>query len=377
MKIIRLTILIMICLSACRQEEKNGSLSGTLKNAQDGTVLSIRNLENGQIIKKVTIVDGKFYITFHLSQPNLCGIWSDNPRYEKDRFLLWLENSKISMEGNYDYLINSKVRGSVSNTIFLKHDSICQKYNNEYTRLRVLKSRTSDIKILDSIADASDILLSSYRDAKISFYTNQIKSEVALFYLYEQTVGADINNYGINVLSKKDIGMLYQLLPVNFKTSKYGKILNEYISLPDSPKDGEKFIDFEQKTPEGSLTSVSENLGKFTILEFWASSCGPCRIEHPIMKKLYEKYHERGLNIIGISGDNGKDEWINAIETDSIPWLNISDLRGFNNKAFMIYGIRYIPRLFLIDQNGIILDVNLATKPLETEVEEIFKDNGL
>jgi thiol-disulfide isomerase/thioredoxin len=377
MKIISYLLIMSIIFSACSQKEKYGSLSGTFKNIPDGTVISLVNLENNQVFQKVTVIDGKFYTKFNLPEPSLFGIWGDKPMYDKDRFLLWLENSKIKIEGNYEYLINSKVEGSTSNTIFLKYDSICQKFNNEYTRLRVLRSRTTDTKILDSIASASNALLSRYRETKIKFYTEQIDREVALYYLSRQTVAPDFNYYAVNVITKADIEMLYYLLPEKYKTSKKGELIKEYFLLPEIPKVGEKFVDVEQNNPEGKTTSISENLGKFTILDFWASSCGPCRMKHPVMRKLYNKYHIRGLNIIGISGDNNKDEWITAINADSIPWTNLSDLRGSNNKAFMRYGVKAIPRLFLLDENGIILDDNLAAKPLEIELDKIFKQNGL
>jgi hypothetical protein len=74
------------------------------------------------------------------------------------------------------------------------------------------------------------------------------------------------------------------------------------------------------------------------------------------VRKLYDKYHSKGLNIIGISGDDNNNDWKNAIQKDSIPWTNISDLKGFKNKAFLIYGVKLIPRMILLDKDGIIID---------------------
>ncbi len=348
-------------------------MSGNLKNIPDGTVLSVINLQNDQILKKVTVLNGEFYFKFEVSEPGLYGIWTENPKYDKDRLLLWLENSDIILEGNFDYLMNSKVKGSKSHYIYIEYDSICKEFNNDYTRLRVLRSRTTNTKTLDSIANVSEVLLNRYRDAKSNFYANHINSEVTLYYLYKQTVSPDFLYYAINVLSKKDIEKLYTLLPENLSKSEKGLLIKEYISLPEIPKEGDKFVDIVQDTPEGEKTSISENLGKLTLLEFWASNCGPCRAEHPKLRILYSKYKEKGFNIIGISGDDNKSNWIKAINADSIPWLNISDLRGSNNRAFMTYGIQAIPRLILLDGNGTILSNTIGVNILEVELEKILK----
>jgi thiol-disulfide isomerase/thioredoxin len=145
-------------------------------------------------------------------------------------------------------------------------------------------------------------------------------------------------------------------LPERFKISDNGLIINKFISLPEIPKIGEKFIDCTQRTPEGKSESISKNLGKYTIIEFWASSCGPCRAEHPLLKKMYDLYHSKGLNIISISCDDNIDDWVNAIKKDSMAWTNISDLNGWNNEAFMSYGIKAIPQMIILDENGVIVD---------------------
>ncbi|MBK7132269.1 MAG: TlpA family protein disulfide reductase [Bacteroidales bacterium] len=156
-----------------------------------------------------------------------------------------------------------------------------------------------------------------------------------------------------------------------------GKMINEYLSLPNKPKIGDKFIDVTLSTPDGKTESLSNNLGKYTILEFWASSCGPCRMEHSKLRMVYNKYHNLGLNIIGISGDTDLNDWVSAIKQDSIPWLNISDLRGSNNKAFMIYEARAIPTLFLLNENGVILAENVQIDFLESKLKEGLIQNGL
>ena len=99
-------------------------------------------------------------------------------------------------------------------------------------------------------------------------------------------------------------------------------------------------------------------------------------MEHSRLRMIYSKYHNLGLNIIGISADTDLNDWASAIKKDSIPWLNISDLRGANNRAFMIYEARAIPRLFLLDEKGIILDENVQIDFFESKLAKGLKLNG-
>lgn len=378
MKLSFILFTIIISITACRLDDKNGgSISGSLKNIKDGTVLSIIDLDHDVVLQKVVVENGKFKVNFNLPEPGLFGIWQENPKYDKDRLLVWLENSNILLDGNFDYIINSKVTGSKSHQVYKKLDSINKRFEGQYNNLRQLRSRTADQIKLDSISKAIPQVLDNYRAAKIKFYSSEIESDVALYYLCNQTTGFDIVWYGITVLTKKDIEMLYNLLPDKLKNSKKGELIKEYLSTPETPKVGERFIDCPQSTPSGEKIFITENLGKFTIIEFWASSCGPCRMEHPRIRNLFHKYHNKGLNIIGISGDTDINDWKNAIQKDSLDWINISDLKGFNNKAFLTYGIKTIPQMLLLDENGLILDNEFAHKYIEVEIEKRFKQNGL
>ncbi len=114
-------------------------------------------------------------------------------------------------------------------------------------------------------------------------------------------------------------------------------------------------------------------MGKYTILEFWASDCSLSCWFRPRLKAMYNLYHKRDLNIIGICHDENYDDWRKAVEKDTIPWVNISDLKGWYNKAFLAYGIYSTPNLILLDDKGIILDNKFSQKWIEKELEKRFK----
>jgi thiol-disulfide isomerase/thioredoxin len=355
-------------LLACnRNKSQEGILTASLTNIPDGTILYFVDIDSGKILQKIKVLDNKFEIKYNFPTPREIGIWEDKPKYDKYRLVLWLENSKVNISGNYDYFVNAKVEGSTSNIIHQQFESFVRKFSNRLSDLKMAKASTASQTIKDSISKEIEQVLKQYRDEKILLYQKYIGSYVAFNKLVSETT--DYNS----VLTKNDLKDLYNVLPDKFKLSKNGGLIKEYISLPEKPKLGEKFVDCSQLTPDGETESISNNLGKYTIIEFWASSCGPCRAEHPELLKIYNRYHKKGLNIISISGDNDSKDWKNAIKKDSLIWTNISDLRGWNNKAFMIYGIKVIPQMLLLDAKGIIIDDMLAQKSLKNEIESRLK----
>lgn len=139
---------------------------------------------------------------------------------------------------------------------------------------------------------------------------------------------------------------------------------------------GAKAPDFSGPTPDGNILSLSEVLGKYTIIDFWASWCMPCRVENPNVVKAYRKYHDKGLNIISVSLDRpgARDAWLEAIKKDEMEWYHISNLEFWNDPIAKEYGIRAIPATFLLDENGIIIDKNLRGAALEAKLATLFAD---
>ena len=135
---------------------------------------------------------------------------------------------------------------------------------------------------------------------------------------------------------------------------------------------GAEAPDFTMNTPEGTPVSLSSFKGKVTLVDFWASWCGPCRRENPHVVKLYEKYKEHGFEILGVSLDNNVERWQNAIAQDGLTWTHISDLKKWSNEAARLYGVRSIPHTILLDKQGRIISQKLRSHQLEQELIKIF-----
>ncbi len=131
--------------------------------------------------------------------------------------------------------------------------------------------------------------------------------------------------------------------------------------------------DFSLNDPEGKQVSLSSLKGKYVLLDFWASWCGPCRKENPNVVRLYEQYKDKDFEIYGVSLDRDKDAWIKAIKDDNLTWVHGSDLKYWSSDVAVQYGVNGIPATYLLDQEGRVIAKNLRGAALERKLEELLK----
>lgn len=140
------------------------------------------------------------------------------------------------------------------------------------------------------------------------------------------------------------------------------------------PLIGKRFLDVQEPDTKGKLRRLSDyaGKGKWVLVDFWASWCGPCQEEMPNVVAAYKKYHDKGFEIVGLSFDADRDDWLNAIKTWNMPWIHLSDLNYWESKAGKVYKIEGIPDNILIDPDGIIVARDLQGPALERCLSEIF-----
>lgn len=139
---------------------------------------------------------------------------------------------------------------------------------------------------------------------------------------------------------------------------------------------GNKYSDFKSKTTDGRDVSLSQYVrpGRVTLLDFWASWCGPCLMEAKELKRLYAEYHEKGFDIVGVSLDTDRNKWLNAIKQHNLPWTHLSTLQGFNDAGAKAYAVGAIPYVVLIDGEGNIVLQNMHGEPLHKEIRRLMDD---
>lgn len=135
---------------------------------------------------------------------------------------------------------------------------------------------------------------------------------------------------------------------------------------------GDEAPDFSLSDPEGKNISLSSLRGKYVLIDFWASWCGPCRMENPNVVRMYNKYKDKGFAIYGVSLDDNKSAWVGAIEKDKLTWTHGSELLKWNSPTAQAYGVNGIPATFLLDKEGKVIGKNLRGAVLERKLEELF-----
>jgi len=168
---------------------------------------------------------------------------------------------------------------------------------------------------------------------------------------------------------------LFDGLSPTLKKTEEGKKLAANLNSMLVAAVGKVAPDFEMPDTAGKLVKLSSLRGKYVLLDFWASWCGPCRAENPNLVKVYKKYKDQNFTVVGVALDKlkDKDAWLAAIKNDELPWLQLSELKFWASPVAKSFGVQAIPQNFLIDPNGVIIGKTLMGNELDAKLEEIFK----
>ncbi|TGE03788.1 TlpA disulfide reductase family protein [Hymenobacter fodinae] len=182
-----------------------------------------------------------------------------------------------------------------------------------------------------------------------------------------------LQHYGGPTPEVESFARLYQTLAPTLRRSPIGQRLGQQIAALQRVAIGALAPDFVQHTPEGKPVRLSELRGKYVLIDFWASWCGPCREENPNLVKTYAQYKDKGFTVLGVSLDRpgAREAWVKAIAADGLPWLQVSDLTR-PNAAAEAYGVQTIPQNFLLDPAGRIVATNLRGETLKQKLAELL-----
>ncbi|RFS21093.1 AhpC/TSA family protein [Chitinophaga silvatica] len=167
--------------------------------------------------------------------------------------------------------------------------------------------------------------------------------------------------------------LLYNTLDKSIQQSMYGQGVTAYLASVKANSLNILADDFSQQDTKGQQIKLSSFRGKYVLVDFWASWCGPCRQENPNVVKAYNRYKDKNFTVLGVSLDDNRDRWLRAVDQDGLVWTQVSDLQGWGNEVALQYGVQSIPTNFLVDPSGKIIARNLRGPELEQKLQELLK----
>ncbi len=359
MKRIGLIIILLSILTSCQKKQLKDRylVTGVAQNIPDSTKI-LMYFSKDSILDSTFVFKEQFQFKGKVDRPRRVMLRMERT---KDSKMFWLENNQVTISGKKGDFSNSKIVGSKTQKeaeiLVKRKDSIFK----EMTKLNEI--------VNDNNQDSLFVVYEQMIDVEASINKNFImdypKSYESLTVLHGGTMKR---------LGPVETGELFALLSEELQATEEGVSIVDFIKLKEIAKVGEEYIDFAQRNAEGQLVRFSELKGKITLLEFWASWCGPCRAFNPELLELYGKYKNKGFEIVGVSLDVNKKKWVQAIEKDGLIWENISDLKGGANEAALIYGVTDIPENFLIDEKGTIIARYLRGDKLKSQLKMLFED---
>ncbi|NIG57166.1 AhpC/TSA family protein [Chitinophaga sp. Cy-1792] len=234
---------------------------------------------------------------------------------------------------------------------------------------QTLNAEAKDIKPEDQAAQAE------FRKKAGGFNGSVIKTGTDFVKSHPKSIASAwlmMNELG-NRLQPEEFKTLYNGLDQSVQSTKYGQRIADYIKTVYRNSVGVLAEDFSQKDSNGNTVKLSSFKGKYVLVDFWASWCGPCRQENPNVVKVYNKYKDKNFTVLGVSLDEDKSRWLGAIQRDGLSWTQVSDLQGWQNEVAVQYGIRSIPSNFLVDPNGKIIARDLRGEALEEQLAKILQ----
>lgn len=359
-KLLFLAVLALIQVSIFGQI---ATISGTIENPQPTTKVSILGFEEGKGIKTIDSAlapKGKF--NFVVTLPNDGGFYQISID-EKKQLLILETNDKI--EVNVDSARNISYAGSKNGIYYEKL--------NKLSYAMKAKASVLEKDFQAAVASKNELKQKEIQEtyqAENSITVNAIKA------LFPEMGTSLVCIYATNFLDPEQESSFLEVVAGKFKAK--GSKIPEAISFIKTIQQiqgtnvGAFAPEITQKTPAGDILKLSDLKGKYILLDFWASWCGPCRRENPNVVKAYKKFKGPEFEILSISLDQDKNSWLKAIEKDGMVWKHVSDLGYWNSKPAKDYGINGIPATFLLDKEGKIIAKNLRGEALEAKLAELF-----
>jgi thiol-disulfide isomerase/thioredoxin len=386
-KIILLLSATVVLFSCSKVGKDEYIISGTATGIENGKTIILETQDaNGMgLVAKdtVKVENGKFEMKGKITEPSFYTIQLEGAQ-AKIPFIL--ENGEVTIAINKDSIAKSKVSGTYNNDEYATFNEEITKvqkklidFQTKNTQLMNTAQQTKDTAVINGLMKEFSKIQQEVGEASKAKYLTYAESHPKSF-ITALIVQGMLNDPSTDV---KKAEAIYNGLEESLKNTKPGKAIKLRLSElkgsgvgatapAPAPAESKWRTDFSGPNPEGKTISLKESLGKVTIVDFWASWCGPCRQENPNVVAIYKELHAKGLNIIGVSLDKDAKAWKAAIAKDKLTWNHVSNLKFWDEPIAIQYKVESIPATFILDASGKIVAKDLRGDALRAKIIELL-----
>lgn len=360
--------LLLLSTIALAQKPFSFTINGEVERYSKPYIYLHHKWDNKDFTDSMKVKDGKFTFSGKSEEANMYWFSSENNLNFQPHFIFFVDPGKITVKLKGDSIYNSKANGGQTQKDHMAYQEMINGFVMRQTVLQTDYNNAQQTGNAEQLADVTakyQLLNKDYLEGLKNFVKTHPKSAVSGFVIYR-----DMNNQNIPVENAIEAA---SYLDKDFLKTKFGKLATERLDAIKGSMIGGIATDFTQNDVNDKPVKLSSLRGKYVLVDFWASWCGPCRMENPNVVAAYNKYKDKGFTVLGVSYDQDKARWLGAIEKDNLTWTHVSDLKGWGNETARLFNITGIPANLLLDKDGKIIAKNLRGIALEEKLAEVLK----
>lgn len=369
MKRILALFALIICFSCSETDTNSFKITGSATGFGDNTQIQVYKIVNSQPIAIDTIFVKQGVFTASYPKTEISGVHYLKVSGFDTSMLFVPENEDLNVTIYKDSMASSTIKGSAQNDNYAKFKTdlatFAKTKNENNARYRIAQSQR-DNALVNQIRNENVALAAKETMFKKTYIQENGNSIFAAMVLSEMLQRKE--------LTGQEAGKLVNMFSPKVAENPIAKSIKQVVEGMKGSEIGGMAPKFSAPTPTGEMLALNDTLGEYTLIDFWASWCKPCRRENPNVVKVYNKYHEKGFNIISVSLDRTgqKERWLKAIEDDKMDWYHVSNLKFWQDPIAQMYSVRSIPATFLLDKEGNIIAKNLRGPALEAKIASLL-----